>query len=33
MKNYGLATIHQFLGDRVVYRNLAPLDDSLPGLD
>jgi len=30
MKNYGLATIHQFLGDRVVYRNLAPLDDSCP---
>jgi len=33
MKNYGLATIHQFLGDRVAYRNLAPIDDSLPGLD
>jgi len=33
MNNYGLATIHQFLGDRVVYRNLAPLDESLPGLD
>ena len=33
MKNYGLATIHQFLGDRVIYRNLAPLDKTLPGLD
>jgi hypothetical protein len=33
MKSYGEATIHQFLGDRVVYRNLAPLDQSLPGLD
>lgn len=33
MKNYGLASIDQFLGDRVVYRNLAPLDPTLPGLD
>jgi hypothetical protein len=33
MKNYGLATIYEFLGDRVVYRNLRPLDPSLPGLD
>jgi hypothetical protein len=33
MKNYGIATIHEFLGDRVVYRNLAPLDPTLPGLD
>lgn len=33
MKNYGIATVHEFLGDRVVYRNLAPLDRSLPGLD
>lgn len=33
MKNYGIATVHEFLGDRVVYRNLRPLDKSLPGLD
>jgi hypothetical protein len=32
MKNYGLATIYEFLGDRVVYRNLAPLDPALPAL-
>ncbi len=33
MKNYGEATVHDFLGDRVAYRNLAPLDPALPGLD
>jgi hypothetical protein len=33
VKNYGEATVHDFLGDRVAYRNLAPLDPALPGLD
>lgn len=33
VKNYGEATVHDFLGDRVAYRNLAPLDAALPGLD
>jgi hypothetical protein len=32
MKNYGRTSIHEFLGDRVVYRNLSPLDPTLPSL-
>lgn len=32
MKNYGWATASEFLGDRIVYRNLVPLDQQLPGL-
>jgi hypothetical protein len=32
MKNYGLTSIHEFLGDRLVYRNLSPLDPALPSL-
>ena len=32
MKNYGRGTIAEFLGDRIVYRNLAPVDSGLPGL-
>ncbi len=33
MKNYGLAHLSDFLGDRVIYRNLAPCDPALPALD
>jgi len=29
MKNYGLATLHDFLGDLLVYRNLSPADPRL----
>jgi hypothetical protein len=32
MKNYGSAVASEFLGDRIVYRNLVPLDHELPGL-
>ncbi|HSF79879.1 MAG TPA: hypothetical protein VLA49_01515 [Anaerolineales bacterium] len=32
MKNHGWATASEFLGDRIVYRNLVPLDARLPGL-
>jgi hypothetical protein len=32
MKNYGRASIYEFLGDFVVYRNLVPLDARLPSL-
>lgn len=32
MKNYGLTAVSEFLGDRVVYRNLVPLDPRLPPL-
>jgi hypothetical protein len=32
MKNYGWAAASEFLGDRIVYRNLLPLDRKLPGL-
>ena len=33
MKNFGRASISEFLEDRVVYRNLIPMDDRLPKLD
>ena len=33
MKNYGLASVAEFLGDFVVYRNLVPQDARLPSLD
>lgn len=32
MKNYGRASVHEFLGDRIVYRNLVPSDPRLPPL-
>ena len=32
MKNYGRASVYEFLGDFVVYRNLVPLDARLPSL-
>ncbi len=32
MKNYGRTSIHEFLGDFIVYRNLTPLDSRLPSL-
>ncbi|MEA3340413.1 MAG: hypothetical protein U9R15_10645 [Chloroflexota bacterium] len=32
MKNFGRTSVHEFLGDFVVYRNLAPLDPRLPSL-
>jgi hypothetical protein len=32
MKNYGRTSVHEFIGDRIVYRNLAPLDPRLPPL-
>jgi hypothetical protein len=32
MKNYGRTSLNEFLGERVVYRNLEPADPSLPGL-
>ena len=33
MKNFGRASISDFLEDRVVYRNLIPMDDRLPKLN
>jgi hypothetical protein len=33
MRIYGRTSVHEFLGDFVVYRNLAPLDERLPSLD
>lgn len=30
---YGRTSLNEFLGDRVVYRNLRPADPTLPGLD
>jgi hypothetical protein len=33
MKIFGRATVSEFLGDNVVYRNLIPLDARLPSLD
>ncbi len=32
MKNYGRTSVHEFLGDFIVYRNLVPLDGRLPPL-
>ena len=32
MKCYGRASVHEFLGDYVVYRNLVPVDRRLPAL-
>jgi len=32
MKTYGRTSVHEFLGDCVVYRNLAPVDPRLPPL-
>jgi len=32
MKIYGRTSVHEFLGDLVVYRNLVPLDPRLPSL-
>jgi hypothetical protein len=32
MKNHGRTSVHEFLGDLVVYRKLAPLDSRLPAL-
>jgi len=32
MRNYGHTSVHEFLGDLVVYRNLVPLDLRLPPL-
>ncbi len=33
MKTYARTSVHEFLGDLVVYRNLTPLDERLPRLD
>lgn len=33
LKVFGRGAVSDFLGDRVVYRNLAPLDPGLPGLE
>jgi len=33
MKNYGRTSLNEFLGERVVYRNLEPADPHLPGLN
>ena len=32
MRNYGYTSVYEFLGDMVVYRNLAPVDPRLPPL-
>ncbi|MEW5870206.1 MAG: hypothetical protein AB1894_13095 [Chloroflexota bacterium] len=32
MRNYGKTTLYEYLGDKVVYRNLEPWDAELPGL-
>ena len=33
MKNYGRTSVHEFLGDSVVYRNLMPVDTRLSSLE
>ncbi len=33
MKNYGKTSVSEFLGDMIVYRNLAPLDARIPSLE
>jgi len=33
MKLFGRSALSEFIGDRVVYRNLCPCDEQLPGLD
>lgn len=33
MRNFGRATLSEFLGDYVAYRNLAPCDPRIPGLE
>ncbi len=33
MKIYGKSSLYEFLGDRVVYRNLSPADPDLPSLE
>jgi hypothetical protein len=33
MRSHGRTAVHEFLGDRVVYRNLVPMDPRLPPLD
>lgn len=33
MKIFGRASVSEFLGDLIVYRNLVPVDQRLPGLD
>lgn len=32
MKNYGRSALSEFLGDNIIYRNLVPVDPSIPGL-
>jgi hypothetical protein len=32
MQNYGRTSVHEFLGDLIVYRNLVPMDPRLPPL-
>ena len=32
MKNYGRTSVYEFMGDFIVYRNLAPVDSRLPSL-
>jgi hypothetical protein len=32
MRDYGRATVHEFLRDLIVYRNLVPMDERLPPL-
>jgi hypothetical protein len=33
MRIYGRATVSEFLGDYIIYRNMAPMDPRLPSLD
>jgi hypothetical protein len=33
MKIYGRATVSEFLGDYIIYRNMVPMDPRLPSLD
>ena len=33
LKVFGRSSVSEFVGDRIVYRNLAPADSSLPSLD
>ncbi len=32
MRNFGLTSVSEYLGDRIVYRNLVPADPSMPPL-
>lgn len=32
MEKYGRSAVSEFLGDNIIYRNLVPIDQDIPGL-